>query len=403
MTKIYFRDLKANSDFTTWVIIHYRISSLNKAAKSCSSKHIFHLLGFTASLPVLASFLLSCRRALSRLPSYRFSPSHTSPHSSHTMSDATSITRSRASAHSLAFSSSSTPGTSVSLWSGDSDVDGDGFLQSSFRAGGPVLASIPAHCAPIRPNSRQNDLNRHSSEIGNRVREILTEYQISPSTVNTWGRISEVRGEPEPIPTVLIAIPHLDPPQSARWREAARTIHAILSPRFPGISVELIDEKLLRIPYCHPVPRSHPIAPRWDRICDDILRTSDVREWTGLACWHYGVESTPTENPVTLIVSVLESATGPFITSLRRIRGILAGYSVKGVDILFMKNERHSNFAQPGIGPKLPVETCDQYVQPGVSIGVQNSSAGSSTLGGFVELKFRNDPAWHPFGLTCFH
>lgn len=323
------------------------------------------------------------------------------------MSDPASITRSRASAHSLAFHSSNSS-TSESLWSAESDVDNDGFLQSSFRAGGPVLTALPAYCVPIgRAYSVQNDIDDRFSEIYNQVSPFLTEYQIPYFKFSMIGRISRVK-ESEPIPTVLVDVDHVSPPQSALWREAARKIHAKLSPLLPDISVELIDEKLARRPHCYPVEPSHPIIPKWDDICNDILRVCDVCEWTGVACWRYGVEFDleefdPEDNPVTIIVSVLESAVGPFASSLQQIRDILAEYSVDDVDILFMKNERHSHYEESQPDPVLCPEACSRYVLPGVGIGIQNSSTMISTLGGIVELKFPNDPAWYPYGLTCFH
>lgn len=338
-----------------------------------------------------------------------FSPKETvkKPFLKLTMSDPASITRRRASAHSLAFHLS-TSTASESLWSAESDVDNDGFLQSSFRAGGPVLTALPAYCVPIgRAYSVQNDIDDRFSEIYNQVSPLLTEYQIPYFKFSMIARISRVK-ESEPIPTVLVGVDHVSPPQSARWREAARKIHAELSPLLPDISVELIDEKLAQRPHCYPVEPSHPIIPKWDDICNDILRVCDICEWTGIACWRYGVEFNieefdPEENPVTIIVTVLESAVGPFTSSLRQIRDILAEYSVDDVDILFMKNERHSHYEESQRDNFLCQEACSRYVLPGVGIGIQDSSTMISTLGGIVELKFPNDPTWYPYGLTCFH
>ncbi|KAJ5138430.1 uncharacterized protein N7515_003278 [Penicillium bovifimosum] len=53
--------------------------------------------------------------------------------------------------------------------------------------------------------------------------------------------------------------------------------------------------------------------------------------------------------------------------------------------------------------PYVPVEACAGAVLPGVSLGIHQCSAGSSTLGGLVQLQFANDSQWHTFALTCFH
>ncbi|KAJ6187246.1 hypothetical protein N7519_002154 [Penicillium mononematosum] len=42
-------------------------------------------------------------------------------------------------------------------------------------------------------------------------------------------------------------------------------------------------------------------------------------------------------------------------------------------------------------------------IHPGVGLDIHGSSAGASTLGGFVQLRFSGQSHWHTYGLTCFH
>ncbi|KAJ5085283.1 hypothetical protein N7532_010054 [Penicillium argentinense] len=317
------------------------------------------------------------------------------------VSDATSLTRNRASAHSMAFiSSSSSPPTS--LFTSESDVDSRGFLQSSFRAGGPVLCSLPANTVAL-DHAQRAFLHDMEIEIYRLSDQILDKYALTPSTQDVTGRLSVVRSESIPIPTLLIIMPRQPSPRSEKWREAARELHARILSQFIDLSIEIIDERLLRPAQCFPVERTHPVYSKWRRICHEILRVSNLQQWVGISCWRYGYEEQRRDNAVTIIVSVRESADGPFHTAARRIKGVLAIQSVEDVDVLFIKNEDHLCVDEPNIGPELLVEACTQHVRPGLSIGIQNSSAGSSTMGGIVELRFPGQSVWQRFALTCFH
>ncbi|CAG8168170.1 unnamed protein product [Penicillium salamii] len=303
------------------------------------------------------------------------------------------------------FSSSST--TRSSVMDSTSTVDSDGFFESAGRAGGPQLYSLPGFSVNLgRQFVEENNLDpsyHWESDLWGATREKLKECGITedPIELLVTGRESRVRTEPAPIPTILVIFKNHARSLPSNWREAARQIYAIYRPKFRGISVELINEELLRQPLCHPIPRSHPIKPKWEHICERILRDSDIRHWNSIGCWEYGPEREPNENPVTLIVGLLESANGSFTPSVQRIKDILFSEDINDVDILFMISER---WTLPNNDFSLLAKSAyDRYIQPGVSIGIEQSSAGSSTLGGLVQIKFRGDDQWQIFGLTSFH
>jgi hypothetical protein len=117
-----------------------------------------------------------------------------------------------------------------------------------------------------------------------------------------------------------------------------------------------------------------------------------------LGCWRYGVSQTPTENPITVVVGVEKQSTKQWTADSRRIQGILSHFGVSGVDNLFQKNEIRRYMENLTLAPG----ACHQSLRPSVRIGIDQSTAGSSTLGGLVKLQFRNQQ-WRQFGITCFH
>lgn len=300
---------------------------------------------------------------------------------------AASTTLTRTSAHALSFSSGS--GDS-SPFGGSSHVDRHGFLMSSHRAGGPVLCSLPAFTTGHTPIEV-------SPEVYLFTRKIIEDLNFEALEVVVRGRQSKIDPEPEPIPTVLILMP--DHPQPELWYRAARRIYDKLQRRSLRLSVELIEGKLFDGVYCFPVEESHFIYSQWKTIAETILQNSNIQEWSGVSCWRYGTNRDRHLNPVTVIVDVRKDSVGPFITATQLIRGILAHFNQSDVDILFMKDE-NKYFAE---GPNLHPDVSNGAIYPGVSIGIHGTQAGSSTLGGLVQLRFRNEERWHTYGLTCFH
>jgi hypothetical protein len=158
-------------------------------------------------------------------------------------------------------------------------------------------------------------------------------------------------------------------------RVVAKRIQRELAASFPEICVEMSDDILFPPIRCFPVESSHPIFPRWARICKTILSECDISEWTSIECWRWGIEEPATENPVTVVVSVIKRAQGPFHTSTQQIRRILAQDDLGDVDILFQESE----IQRCAIGPFLSREDSTLPAHPGMSIGINNSDAMSST------------------------
>lgn len=303
-----------------------------------------------------------------------------------TASGSTFSTFSRASAHSRSFDSSSSRTTP---FSDESNTDHQGYLQGRLRAGGPYLCSHPATTVPFGPAYYRR--NPEHSQVEPTAQRILAKEGIPYDDVEFCGRRSKVDPEPQPVPTVLIVTKRC-------VRPVAKKIQQALASLVSGICVEMTDEILLRRIRCFPVLQTDSIIPNWDYICQAILAQCIISEWTAIECWRIGTGDSASANPVTLVVSVRKGANGPFHTSKQRIRGILVRFKETDVDILFQESEIRRCVSDP----VLPQEALTLPAHPGVSIGIHDSDAGSSTLGGMVRLKFAKQ-GFMTFGLTCFH
>jgi hypothetical protein len=253
-----------------------------------------------------------------------------------------------------------------------------------------VLTSLPAL-------TTDNTFTHDPVQLYGPARKALHDLNLHFSFVFLKGRTSKVDPEPAPIPTLLILMP--DIPQPDLWYRAAKRIHSDLKPHMQGISVEIIEEKLYDGVYCFPVEQTHSIYPKWKTIAETLLANLDIQEWTGLESWRYGTNTAKHLNPVTIIVQVEKSSTQSFLTTHQIIRGILAHFDEPNVDILFMRDGKQ-NLVE---NPVLDLNSCRGAIHPGVSLGIHGSSARTSTLGGFVQLRFSGESHWHTYGLTCFH
>ncbi|CEJ57254.1 hypothetical protein PMG11_05954 [Penicillium brasilianum] len=312
-----------------------------------------------------------------------------------TSSSSADSTLSRASAHAIIFDSSSSSRSSP--FTGNYIVDRDGFLYSDHRAGGPRLCSPPDEYRPLsKAWEDQTHFRVRQGHVHDTVRSILQKHHVQYRELSIWGRKSRVDPEPQSIPTVRV-ITETIPPGA---RRAAREIHYALLESIPSlfISVDIVDSLLATPLRSFPVARTDSIFDKWNDIAHAILNALDTREWVALGCWRYGVGNTGTENPVTVVVNVEKRSTSEWSTESRRIRMILRGFGVTDVDILFRKDEIRRHVEDP----ELPQAACTKFAQPGVSLGIHSSTAGSSTLGGLVELQFP-DQKWRTFGITCFH
>lgn len=304
-------------------------------------------------------------------------------------------TSTRASDHALSYYSSS---SETSLFDDISDIDRDGFLQSGQSAGGPYLCSLPAFRQPIGTNYHARAmLLRDNVQIEQGVSDILDSEGIDHKEISIIGRRSKVDPEPWPVLTVLIIAKRRS--LSENWQYVTRRIHSYVATLYEGISVELLDEELDTPVKCFPIRQTDTIFPKWNQIRDTILRELTIWDWSALECWRFGRSDNPLDNPPTIIVSIRKDSERQFRTDMLRIKGILALFGENDVSILFMKDDIKAYTSVPS----LPEEACAEEAQPGVSIGIHDSSAGSSTLGGMIELRFLGDPKWHRFALTCFH
>lgn len=95
----------------------------------------------------------------------------------------------------------------------------------------------------------------------NEARRILRSHELSYKDIRPLGRRSHINPEPEPNPTVLVLMDHQS--VNNNWLTVAKEIHGEIAGKFPGISVEIMDERLNIPMRCYPVEESHSVNGKW--------------------------------------------------------------------------------------------------------------------------------------------
>ena len=315
-------------------------------------------------------------------------------------SSTASSVSSRATDHAMSFSSRSS--NSV-FRNATVDIDETGFTLSQHRAGGPYLCSLPAVTGETdKTYPYHRVLLQHRLTLERTIARMLRNKKVDFKDVRIAGRRSKVDMEPSPMPTVLvIANRQTQLNQWVNdWRSVAKDLYALVNLVFPGISVDIIEEDLDKPFFYHPVRETDTIFRKWDNIRMTILAELDISDWTGLECWRFGTSDDPLEDPVTVIASIQKHSSKEHHNDCQKIMDVLLQFGEHTVETLFMRDE-HTLYQSHN--SQLEEEDCTRHAQPGISIGIHKSSAGSSTLGGLVDLRFPGSQEWHRYGLTCFH
>ncbi|PYH83705.1 hypothetical protein BO82DRAFT_382206 [Aspergillus uvarum CBS 121591] len=318
-----------------------------------------------------------------------------------TSTSSTSEIFSRTSEHCLSYSSSY---GAESLFDTNSETDSPGFFTSLYRAGGPYLCSLPATSASLTTAAGAGSpaarlaLLEDTERLEEDVRKILRSERIGYQTVALVGRQSKINPEPYAVPTVVVDVER-ESHDSRDWRRVARQIHQHVASLHAGVSVELVDPSMEKLPRCSPVQATHRLFAEWPAMREQILHECSIWDWTSLGLWRYGRSPNPADNPITILVAIRYDSVREYHTERNRIEAICARYEARDVSILFLKDELKLCC---GVS-QVPIEICDAAALPGVSIGIHNSSAGSSTLGGAIQLQQHPGSEWRTLYLTCFH
>ncbi|CAG8030273.1 unnamed protein product [Penicillium olsonii] len=278
-------------------------------------------------------------------------------------------------------------------------------MNSAHRVGGPRLVSLPAVNSPCPDSCFPWSSSREAQTVlTNRVLAAMKEMELKFSNMHIVLRKHKSQSDwATAIPTVLLVMPvgSTSAPTPEAWYHAAWRIYNDLVRHALEMSVEIIEESLSKGIYFSVVSPKESIVPKWTLIAYSIGKLAKP-DWSGVECWRYGTNPDREENPLTVIVKVDKASKDSFVKEAKQVHRVLETFKEPDVDVFFQKSYETTFVRNPQLHP----DSLLGGVYPGVSIGIQDSSAGSSTLGGLVELEMRQPDGTlssEIFAMTSFH
>lgn len=280
------------------------------------------------------------------------------------------------------------------------DPESDGFVSKNFRVGGPYLCPYPAAFLPV-PSTHPRCITNTADKcrIYTDVNQILRGYNISQESTGFHGLQPIHRPLPSPVVTLVVIADRkkLD----GSWIAAARSVYQLLMDKgFEDVSVEITDPRAFKRKTCFPVQLSDDIFPAWESVYEAILNTIDKHELIALECFRYGRSEDAMKNPPTVIISVQRDSQTDWKPVREQVVKVLDRLGFSHVAVCIMENQITRSVGSKGL---LPDTGCQVKAQAGISLGTNQMSSGTGTLGGFLEIKLSGTDKWERMALTCFH
>ena len=166
---------------------------------------------------------------------------------------------------------------------------------------------------------------------------------------------------------------------------------------------EITDPRAYKGKICSPVFPSDEIFQRWKSVYEAVRKSlddNDKRELMALECFRYGRNNNPAENLPTVLISVRKNSRKSWRSFRERVVKIPDDLRLFSVAVCIIENEITRWGERKG---RLPDNGCQKMEQARLSLGLEQESTGSGTLGGFIEIKSPNTKQWRNMGLTSFH
>ncbi|KAJ5736696.1 uncharacterized protein N7483_001821 [Penicillium malachiteum] len=171
----------------------------------------------------------------------------------------------------------------------------DGFIETPYRVGGPILCGLSLAHHSLHNNVDQDLQNRIIHMAGSILDRKHIEF-LQLMVVD----LQSLHHDDDICPTVFVVV--ADKPADALAK--ARLLHDAIRVFLPGNCVEIISALMLKPLQSFPVAPSEPILPKWPEISVSILGTLDLRDIVSLGCWRFGPEDTADKNRTTIVVGV---------------------------------------------------------------------------------------------------
>lgn len=277
----------------------------------------------------------------------------------------------------------------------------DGFTLEAFRAGGPYLCTMPAHCGLSICPSRQEFFRGEQFRYTEDIKKILSRAGIPHfKTMGFLSRYSEFGSAQEP--TMLTYLIDTREPFTNSWIDVCREIYEYFCQNgVPECAVEMVGKHAFVKDHFFPVRPEDPIYSRWYSILGDIFQRCILDHVNSIGCYRIGTTANWEDNPPTIFVTVNAHTDRDWRTFRENIVLILEDHDLPMVAVKIQADRILRGNALRKRDRMVPDAALERPAQVGHSVGMLNNSTGESGLfGGFLELRYPESEGWIPYGIT---
>lgn len=287
----------------------------------------------------------------------------------------------------------------------------DGFTEEDLRAGGPHLCESPCHTFNWVPRNHHH----HPFIVGDRGNELVSELTpicesagLNLLETRLCGRRCAFEANAQSALTFLVLDlrPSISMPERG-WIPLARSLrHYLESKDLGDINVEITDARFFQRERIFPCKPRDKIFHVWEDVAAEIMGAIDLTGVCTIGCFRVGVSPRRKECPPTVLFGVDRDTRRDWKVVREAAVRVLDEHGMTDVAVLIRKDAGFRTVDDERSLQVLAdtVNRCTKHASVGSSVSLHDSMDDRyGTLGGWLELKDREDGDWVPFAITCSH
>ena len=280
----------------------------------------------------------------------------------------------------------------------DSSLEGSAIQIEDYRLGGPFLINLPASSGGL-PGTSPFALMWNNGGLARNVEHIVENHHVKWYQISALTRTCLRKVEPQVYTILVLAEKE---PSNENWLGAFKDIRILCnSLGLPDMNIEIADGRVLLPVFSFSVEATEPVLTKWQILESQIIKILGSQQWLALELLRRGTDLTPSNNPVTVVVTIEETSESDWTCVRDEIAKLLEearfGYVAVeiGRGVIFNGFDKDSRI--------LPNNAYSLEARPGTSIGPRGSTKSAGTFGFFVRLRFPKSDSWQTMALTCHH
>ena len=272
---------------------------------------------------------------------------------------------------------------------------------SEFRVGGPEICRLPLIDFPLQKDERAQvewESGGLRQFVASVLRRLKIDHEATILSRRSWVW-EEQNAMAETIAIVVLAKNH---EQKSDWYRACYEIRSrVTAIGLDSLNIDIGTLAGFKAAKSYLVEKDAKICQVWENLKSGIKEILGSTDWLAIDLLRRGISPIPTENPITIAITVSEeSPKDDWNMERDALVGLLEKTNLPEVAIAIARGSIRT--ASTHDRQILPPDSYQQESMVGRSVGSARYTKESGTLGGFLELVF-SDATTRLVACTCYH